>query len=208
MMIVKKNCKWCQREYEGKLDDICCGDIECVRIQSMFPKSIIENARAVEASEICRQIHKINRSKYHHWRIYEISDLKPLYCKEFWTQDLKRRVAIKFEMILGERKCFECGKLEINNIGKNGKISKLDTHHVYYNKDLNYGDLKSLIVPLCDSCHGKTNNRIHREYWTQHFIEKLQNTPKFDGTCWITKEEYKIYRKSVSTLVRISTSFY
>ena len=196
-MIVKKNCKWCQKEYEGELDDICCGNVECVRIQNMFPKSIIENARAAEASEICRQIHKSNLHKYHPWYIDGRSKLNQRYCEK-WTPSLRNKVRAKFHIIFGERKCFECGKLEINNISKNGKLKKLSIHHVFYNIKMCCDDSERLLIPLCGSCHIKTNT--NREYWTQHFIEKLQNTPKFSGECWLSKEEYKVYIESLLVL--------
>ena len=46
---------------------------------------------------------------------------------------------------------------------------------------------KPLFVPLCRSCHSKTNHK--REYYEQHFTEMI--TMKYDGKCYLDK--CKIY---------------
>jgi hypothetical protein len=110
------------------------------------------------------------------------------YCEK-WTPELRERVRIKYGQLFGMRKCFECGKLEIDN----GRL--LDVHHVYYNKEMCCDDSERLLIPLCKSCHSKTQH--NRKYWINHFIELLNNTTGFDGTCWISKEEYMLISSPV-----------
>jgi len=63
------------------------------------------------------------------------------------------------------RKCFLCGKLETKR--------KLDVHHVDYDKKQGCNDKKWLLVPLCQSCHGKTSgNQKNRDYY-QNLILNL-----------------------------------
>jgi len=54
------------------------------------------------------------------------------------------------------RRCFLCGKTE----KENGK--RLSVHHVNYDKNCLCG-LRCEFVPLCSSCHSKTNT--NRKYW-------------------------------------------
>jgi len=63
------------------------------------------------------------------------------------------------------RKCFICGKTELEN------KEKLIVHHIDYDKQNN--DPKNLIS-LCRSCHQKTNH--NRNYWVDYFKKlKLNN---------------------------------
>jgi len=57
---------------------------------------------------------------------------------------------------LYNRRCFICGKIEIEN-----KV-KLSVHHVNYNKNCLCGS-PCEFVPLCQKCHGITN--FNRKYW-------------------------------------------
>ena len=68
---------------------------------------------------------------------------------------------------LFERKCFLCGNTETDN----GK--KLDVHHVNYNKACGCDNTKCICVPLCHSCHMKTNG--NRSYWQEMIMLKLKN---------------------------------
>lgn len=80
------------------------------------------------------------------------------YCPHF-NQALKESVRDEFG-----RRCFLCGKDEKSNCRRH------HIHHVDYNKGQGCGQRWSL-VPLCGSCHGKTNkNRWHwfnlmANYW-------------------------------------------
>jgi len=74
--------------------------------------------------------------------------------------DLREEIRNKYN-----NKCFECGKLEVN------MNHKLNVHHINYNKKCN--SLNNLI-PLCKSCHSKTNFR--RKYWENYFKKKIGNT--------------------------------
>lgn len=52
------------------------------------------------------------------------------------------------------KKCFICG----------GAVGKIDVHHIDYNK---MNSSVSNLVPLCVSCHMKTN--YNRDYWKEYF---------------------------------------
>ena len=93
------------------------------------------------------------------------------YCIKF-NNDFKERVRNYFN-----RCCYVCGKNEIEN------KQKLDIHHVTYNKDTCCDDSKPLFVPLCRSCHIKTN--FDRDYWQEFFTVSLEYLT--DGECYIKK---------------------
>jgi endogenous inhibitor of DNA gyrase (YacG/DUF329 family) len=89
------------------------------------------------------------------------------YCPKF-TKELKEAVREAFN-----RKCYLCGKPETER--------KLDIHHCDYNKSQGCsGNLWSLL-PLCRSCHVRTNNsRWHwfallRDYWIYEHIDFNSN---------------------------------
>jgi len=64
--------------------------------------------------------------------------------------------------------CFLCGKTE----KKNGRA--LDVHHVNYNKNCGCDNTTCICVPLCHSCHSKTNG--NRKYWEKKIMNKLKET--------------------------------
>lgn len=84
------------------------------------------------------------------------------YCHKF-TLSLKEKVRNEYG-----RKCFLCGKTE----KANGR--KLDVHHFLYDKMEGCNGNGFKLVPLCRSCHAKTN--YNREYFQNMFIEKLITT--------------------------------
>ena len=84
------------------------------------------------------------------------------YCIKF-NDAYKRKIREQFS-----NKCFFCGMAESNN----GR--KLDIHHVTYNKDCGCDSIVCICVPLCRSCHAKTNS--NRSYWQKLIMRKLKNT--------------------------------
>lgn len=73
-----------------------------------------------------------------------------------WTDDLRDSIRKRDNFI-----CKECG---IHQDELNGRLKKLDIHHIDYDKyNLNPNNL----ICLCRSCHAKTN--INREYWINYF---------------------------------------
>lgn len=86
------------------------------------------------------------------------------YCEKF-NEEFKEHVRESFN-----RKCFLCGKSET----KNGV--KLSVHHIDYNKNAICNGKSWAFVPLCLSCHGKTNNRHHYfnmliNYWIYKYSD-------------------------------------
>lgn len=65
------------------------------------------------------------------------------------------------------RRCFLCNKTEPDN------KRRLSVHHINYNKDCLCDNTKCRFVPLCASCHGKTNK--DREYWESFILSKLMS---------------------------------
>jgi len=76
------------------------------------------------------------------------------YCFKF-SYKVKEEVRVRYN-----RKCIICGKSEIEN------GEKLCVHHVDYNKKQGCDDYEWKLVPLCRSCHTKTNG--NRDYWEQY----------------------------------------
>lgn len=81
------------------------------------------------------------------------------YCPKF-NESFKESIREEFGRV-----CFLCPTSE----EENGR--KLSVHHVQYEKNCLCDDIKCEFVPLCDSCHGKTNH--NREHWEALILEKL-----------------------------------
>jgi hypothetical protein len=96
------------------------------------------------------------------------------YCYKF-NNDLRNRVREFFE-----NKCFLCGKPQYQ------QNKKLSVHHVNYDKRACCSDKPALFVPLCTSCHMKTNG--DRKTWEDYFEQILKE--KYNYKCYYTKEEY------------------
>jgi hypothetical protein len=96
------------------------------------------------------------------------------YCPKF-NKEFKERVRAFFG-----HKCVECGRPQTG--------TPLAVHHVNFNKKTCCDGTLPLFVPLCRSCHSKTNYR--REYWQQHFTEMI--TSKYDGKCYFSREEMNL----------------
>lgn len=97
----------------------------------------------------------------------------PAYCEK-WTAELRERVRAYFGYM-----CAECGTPETDR--------KLSIHHVHYNKKTCCDGSPRDLVPLCVSCHMRTN--IDKEYWENHFTEMIY--AYYNGKCFLTKEEMK-----------------
>ena len=93
------------------------------------------------------------------------------YCPKF-NNEFKERVRSFFG-----RRCVECGTQE------NGKA--LHVHHVNFNKMSCCDDTPPLFVPLCPSCHARTQK--DREYWEEHFTSMINEY--YGGLCYLLKED-------------------
>lgn len=93
------------------------------------------------------------------------------YCPKF-TKEFKERVRAFF----GYR-CIECETPQ--------NRYKLPVHHVNFNKKACCDSTPPLFVPLCRSCHAKTQS--NRPYWQQHFTDVI--SLHYGGKCYLTKEE-------------------
>lgn len=82
------------------------------------------------------------------------------YCPKF-NEAFKESVREEFGRV-----CFLCPKTE----EQNGR--KLSIHHVNYNKDCLCDSSNCYFVPLCISCHTKTN--FNRDYWEGLIMDKLR----------------------------------
>ena len=93
------------------------------------------------------------------------------YCPKF-NREFKERVRSFF----GYR-CAECGEPQ------NGY--KLHVHHVNFNKMSCCDNTPPLFVPLCRSCHARTQK--DRDYWEEHFTRMINEY--HGGACYFPKEE-------------------
>jgi len=82
------------------------------------------------------------------------------YCPKF-NERFKESVREKFDRV-----CFLCQRTE----KENGK--RLVVHHVNYNKDCLCDDSECEFVPLCVSCHVKTNH--NRTHWENEIMKRLK----------------------------------
>lgn len=78
------------------------------------------------------------------------------YCHKF-NENVKELIREKYN-----RMCVMCGKSE----EKNGK--KLSVHHINYNKQQGCDGHEWKLLPLCVSCHMKTN--YNREAWSEKLM--------------------------------------
>lgn len=95
------------------------------------------------------------------------------YCHKF-TKYLKEEVRERYE-----RKCLNCGKTENDNIAPSKRKKKLAVHHVDYDKQQGCKKPKIKLVPLCNSCHGRTQK--DRKHWEEH-LEFMSNLYKIKDT--------------------------
>lgn len=113
-------------------------------------------------------MHGVTGENHHSWK--GGLSFEP-YCPKF-NNVFKELIRDKFN-----RECFLCGRSEFEIIRTqklNGKQAyRLSVHHVDYNKDCLCDDIKCEFVPLCISCHAKTNH--NREYYEKMIIKKLNS---------------------------------
>lgn len=88
------------------------------------------------------------------------------YCTEF-NNTIKEKVRDEFD-----RMCFLCGKIEDKQ--------KHCVHHVDYHKEQGCDGREWKLVPLCRSCHAKTN--FNREHWEQVFNDKFAQLQELTNT--------------------------
>jgi len=97
------------------------------------------------------------------------------YCPKF-NSEFKERVRAFFN-----HQCAECGEPQ--------KDKALAVHHVNFNKGSCCDPYAPrLFVPLCASCHSKTNS--NRDYWEQHFTEMINEY--YGGKCYFLTEEMSL----------------
>ena len=95
------------------------------------------------------------------------------YCPKF-NEAFKERVRAFWEY-----RCGLCGKTQVEN----GRA--LSVHHVHYLKEACCDEMiKPLFVPLCMTCHSKTNSGDRNE-WEAHFTQVI--TEKHGGQCYLSK---------------------
>lgn len=82
------------------------------------------------------------------------------YC-DLFNKEYKYKIRERYG-----KSCFLCGMWEIDN----GKA--LSVHHVNYDPSCGCDGAKCVCVPLCQSCHAKTNHK--REYWRKKIISLLR----------------------------------
>jgi ribosomal protein S14 len=96
------------------------------------------------------------------------------YCPKF-NNSFKERVRAYFN-----NRCVQCGTPQ------NGE--KLHVHHVHYNKSSCCDpNVPKMFVPLCRSCHTKTNHGDRRD-WREHFEQLLIS--HYGGRSYYTQEEW------------------
>lgn len=102
------------------------------------------------------------------------------YCPKF-NEKVKEYIRDKYY-----RKCFLCNMEEKYN----GR--KLDVHHIDYNKDQGCGGHKWQLVPLCRSCHTRTNS--NREMYERR-IRIMLEVCGYNSYGLEEEDEYFLNRK-------------
>lgn len=104
------------------------------------------------------------------------------YCPKF-NREFKERVRNFFGRI-----CVECGAPETGR--------GLCVHHVNFRKDACCAeDAIPLFVPLCPSCHSKTN--FNREYWDARYTALINE--RYGGQCYLPKRADRPVGEALAT---------
>jgi hypothetical protein len=99
------------------------------------------------------------------------------YCWKF-NDSLKIRVRTFFNNI-----CFACGEAEGEDT--------LHVHHIQYNKMICCdGKEDALLIPLCTSCHNRTNRDAKNGFWEKFFYTQLIS--RTGGKCYYSKKEWRL----------------
>jgi transposase-like protein len=115
------------------------------------------------------------------------------YCPKF-NNAFKENIRNKFN-----RKCFNCNVHENKRISKEGRMA---VHHIDYNKNSICNGKEWAFVPLCNSCHSRSNGKrwfwfnLLLNYWSMNDEINLENSPFrseiFLERKYIYKSEIKI----------------
>lgn len=103
----------------------------------------------------------INREVTIRWKNYDPDDLLPHSNKRVWAN---------CDNISGLPD-YICNTL-------NGKVWKLDIHHVDYDKQQGCNDIKWLLIPLSRSNHMKIQGEL-KSFWYRLFIYSLEYDKKY-----------------------------
>ena len=144
------------------------GDAHRGKKRGKFSDEWIENIRKASigrkhTDESKKKMSEAHKGKYcgeDSWMWEGGKSFEP-YCIKF-NDKIKENVRNQYN-----RKCFLCKKDEIEN----GR--KLDVHHIDYDKQQGCEDKNWVLVPLCISCHSKTNS--NRDYWEILIMNKLKS---------------------------------
>ncbi|MCK9570298.1 hypothetical protein M0R72_15235 [Candidatus Pacearchaeota archaeon] len=107
-----------------------------------------------------------------------VGETSKRYCWKF-NGSLKLRVRAFWNY-----KCFACNESEGKDV--------LRIHHILYNPSACCdGTKKALLIPLCLSCHNRTNHTKNREFWENLFLTQLMHRTNGTGKCYFSKKEWK-----------------
>lgn len=84
------------------------------------------------------------------------------YCYKF-NNNLKEEIRNNYD-----RTCLNCGLKEEDNVAPSGHKKRLAVHHVTYDKQQGCKTQVITLVPLCNSCHGRT--QANRKQWEGHLM--------------------------------------
>jgi hypothetical protein len=184
---IKRNCIYCGEPFNAQPSQIKLGGAkycshECSvknrikQIEKICPRcgkafktlpTTIKKGKGKYCSVECAG-KSISRENHYLWN--NGSSYSP-YCPKF-SNNLKERVR-KF----WNRKCGICGKDESE------EHKRLPIHHVNYEKMACCNNIQPLFIPLCWSCHAKTNH--NKDVWEEHLTNFIMIY--FNGNSYLPK---------------------
>lgn len=153
--------KFCSKKcvHEARRNRVKCICKNCGKEFEVWP-SQIEHGEGQFCSTDCYK--KWNHGENHpSWR--GGVSFEP-YCPKF---NKAKKEAVREEW---GRVCAACGKTEQEN------GSKLRVHHIDYDKEQGCKGKEFFLIPLCTSCHGKTNR--NRKLWTKKLTKIYEEHKK------------------------------